>query len=658
LPRGAALACVLFAAWPAAHGQRLTLTLDDVAGNGFSARGIRVEVAARVSGKSAAVVEIGALQVGGEAWKNLKLACPALTLGARIACEDGVLTAGVKVPVRFQYTPRTRELDATLAPAPRERYRIQLQPGTKGADVRVTIEDGDLKRLAPWIPKEQPRLTGGTVSGNILYAGDGAIALNLAAGDVAFSDSAGLHAGEKIGVNLSASARPSAGGLAWQAALTWQAGEMFWQPLYLKAQGQQLVVTGEAGAKHIAVEHAVLRYPGMGEVEFSARYDTAAKTFTAGRATARALDAGALYETVLKPLLDGTSFSDLRVEGAMSADLRLGAGGLQGMDVNLSRLSFEDRAQRRFALFDVNGLVPWRAREATRATFSARGGEILKMPVGAFSATVDMNGLYFAMKALRVPLLDGRLEVNDFIAQASPDGWFWQFTGGAEGISMDRLTAALGAPVMHGELSLRLPMVRNVNAQLRVDGALSMKAFDGEIRAENLTLLDLFGKAPRVHADITMKHLDLGLVTRTYAFGNITGRIDGQVRGLELANWRPVKFDVKVASSHGAYPRKISQAAVQNISALGGAGAAAAIQRSFLRFFEQFGYERIGWGCKLAHGTCEMSGVEDKPQGYVIVKGGGIPAITVMGYNRQVSWDELLSRLQRVTQGNAKPVIQ
>jgi len=44
--------------------------------------------------------------------------------------------------------------------------------------------------------------------------------------------------------------------------------------------------------------------------------------------------------------------------------------------------------------------------------------------------------------------------------------------------------------------------------------------------------------------------------------------------------------------------------------------------------------------------------LEKTPQGYVIVKGGGLPAITVMGYNRNVGWRELLARLKRVTEGN------
>ena len=161
-----------------------------------------------------------------------------------------------------------------------------------------------------------------------------------------------------------------------------------------------------------------------------------------------------------------------------------------------------------------------------------------------------------------------------------------------------------------------------------------------------------------MQASLDMRNLDLDLLTRAFSFGNMQGRIDVTVKGLELSNWKPVTFDAAVRSSPGNYPRKISQRAVQNISALGGAGAAAAIQRSFLGFFEEFGYSRIGLSCVLRNSVCLMDGVEPAPNGYVIVKGGGIPAITVIGYNRSVSWDELIARLQRVTQGNAKPIVQ
>jgi hypothetical protein len=97
---------------------------------------------------------------------------------------------------------------------------------------------------------------------------------------------------------------------------------------------------------------------------------------------------------------------------------------------------------------------------------------------------------------------------------------------------------------------------------------------------------------------------------------------------------------------------------MQNISALGGAGAAAAIQRSFLRFFETFHYQQIAISCRLHKGVCEMGGVEESKSGYVLVKGSGIPSITVLGYNRNVGWKEVLARIQDIIKGNSKPVIK
>src|SRR5262249_22162691 len=141
----------------------------------------------------------------------------------------------------------------------------------------------------------------------------------------------------------------------------------------------------------------------------------------------------------------------------------------------------------------------------------------------------------------------------------------------------------------------------------------------------NIALADPFGKAPRLTADLDMKGLDLDLLTRTFSFGNMQGRVDAEVAGMELSSWRPVKFDVRVRSSPGDYPRKISQKAVENITALGGASAAAAIQRLFLRFFQQFDYEKLGWSCRLEKGVCRMGGIENTASGYVIVKGRRMP---------------------------------
>lgn len=634
--------------------QHLTLTLDDLTGAGFSAQSISV-----VYVGGAVAINLGAVSLGTQSWKNIKLNCAALQLErARIACDDGVLVAGDKIPLSFIYLPDKRTLDVALKPTKGETWQLSLRPGTRGNDLSVRIDGGAVQRVAAWLPPALPKFTAGSVNGVLSYSSEGQIAAKLAVSSAAFADTSGLHAGEKIDMSMQAQAQPVADQLRWNATLTWSAGEAFWQPVYLKAANQQLTAAGTMDAKRVGIERATLRYPGVGEVAFSGAYDLAANKILDARASAQSIAVAALYESILKPFLADSSFADLRTDGRISADLRMNGQGVQSVDVALDHVSLEDKTQHRFALFEANGTVPWRADAPTQAALTVKGGELLKMPIGAFAIPLNMNGMRFDLEQLRVPLLDGFVDVRNFAARADGKGSYWQFNGEVGGISMEKITAALGLPVMYGTLAATIPVVRQEQSTLRVDGALFLKVFDGSIEAKNLVLLDLLGKAPRVQADVRMQNLDLGLVTRTFSFGNITGRMDARISGLELVNWQPVKFDAQLASSAGDYPRKISQAAVQNISALGGAGAAAAIQRSMLRFFDEFGYDKLGWGCKLQNGVCEMSGVEDRPQGYVLVKGGGIPSITVLGYNRQVSWQELLDRIKRVTQGNVTPIIK
>jgi hypothetical protein len=383
----------------------------------------------------------------------------------------------------------------------------------------------------------------------------------------------------------------------------------------------------------------------------TAGFDRAAARLTAATVKSSNVDIATLYSKLLKPALQGTALADLRCDGHADIFLDVRDGALIAANAVFRRVSVEDLG-RRFALFGLSGTLPWHRVELRTAKLQVAGGEVLRVPFGAFELPLDTRGLRVRVRDAQIPVLDGKLAVSDFAASDERDTWRWRFTGGITPISMQQLTTALGLPVMHGTLSATIPTVSYDQSTIKVGGTLLFKVFDGAVTARDLALESPLGQAPRLTADVEMRGLDLELLTRTFSFGNITGRIDAEVKALELVNWQAVHFDARVASSAGEYPRRISQAAVQNISALGGAGAAAAIQRSFLRFFETFGYAALGWSCKLELGVCQMGGVENVPQGYVIVKGGGIPAITVLGYNRNVGWRELLERLKRVTEGN------
>lgn len=642
------------AAWP----QQVNLTLEDLEAPGFAAKALKASL--HGDAELGLLIEIGTVTIRGRSWRNVRISCPRLRLEpALIECADGVLDAGGKVPIAFAYAAKSRMLNIALNPAQGETWRLAARFGTNagGGDFRITVDGGRLDRLAPWLPPAVPKPGAGTLKGAIAFNATTGVTAQLAVEGLGFSDAGGLHAGEKINAGIEVHAEQRDAQWQWRANLAWTAGGVFWQPLYVTGVNQRLSAEGVYDTAQVRVRRGTLAWPGIGDLEIEAAWDQQAGKLIRAMVRSAQLRAAPLYAYILKPFLEPTVLGDLRTEGDIALVLQLEQDAVHALEVRFSRVSLEDRS-RRFALFDVNGVIPWRRDAATTADVEVQGGEILRLPFGAFRLPLRMRGTRLAIDRVDVPLLDGALTIKTFTTGEARDGWRWRFSGGIAPISVTRLTQSVGLPTMHGTLSAEIPQVIYRQSTLVIDGALVFKAFDGTIVAKALKLIDPFGKAPRAEADLDMRNLDLDLLTRTFSFGNITGRIDAQVAGLELANWQPVKFDARVASSAGEYPRRISQAAVQNISALGGAGAAAAIQRSFLRFFEQFGYEKLGLSCRLRNNVCEMDGVESAPQGYVIVKGGGIPAISVIGYNRHVNWQELIDRLKRIMQDNVRAIIE
>jgi hypothetical protein len=255
-------------------------------------------------------------------------------------------------------------------------------------------------------------------------------------------------------------------------------------------------------------------------------------------------------------------------------------------------------------------------------------------------------------------VLDGTLQAERFELEQLDSGPGLAFQGFLTPISMNLVSRALGWPELSGVLSGMIPRVSYEEGTLHVDGTLLIRVFDGRILVRELRLEDLLGPLPVLEAEIELWELDLETLTRTFSFGKITGKLEGRVDGLRLENWRPVSFDARFNTPEADRSRhRISQRAVDNISDLGGSGVSGAISRSFLQMFEEFGYSRLGISCKLKRGVCEMGGVEPAKQGYYLVKGGGMPRIDIVGFNRRTDWEVLVEKLVEISEGGT-PVIQ
>jgi hypothetical protein len=662
---------VIFSAYAA---PQVTLSLDDIHSPVFSAKAIQVSL----TGPQMSLLEVklGEVDVQGKIWRNLRFSCHTFQFSQDfISCDDGILRLpkSAAVPAAFHFSSLNKTLDLNLRTTSNEGnegWRLSARWGGAAWEGVLTVANGQIARIAELLPDIERKMLAsakGRVNGTAKVRGNAggpaAIEANFAVEGLAFSDVSGLHAGENISGEITAKAMRQAGRQRslweWQADVTWPQGEVFWQPLYFTGQGHHLHVNGNLDDNIIRLLKGNLVLAGIGEVDLSGVVDRSINTVRDLDLRADNLELSTLFSQVLKPFLANTSFTGLKAAGHAGIQLRYRNSASELLTLSLRDVSVEDERER-FAFRGVNANIPWQAQGVSVADISIQSSQLSRIPLGEFRVPLEINGQDLAIPRMTIPVLDGEFVLENFRASRQAQDWHWQFSGGLSPVSMQKLTEALKSRPMHGTLSGTIPKVSYTGNTLEMDGALLFKVFDGTVELRNMMVLDPMGRAPSLVADLAMRNLDLNLLTGVFSFGNMQGRVDVAVNGLELFDWKPIKFDASVMSSPGNYPRRISQAAVQNISSLGGSGAAAAIQRSFLHIFEEFGYSKIGWSCSLRNGICHMGGIESEhiPQGYVIVKGGGIPAITVIGYNRNVDWWELINRLQRITQKNVKPVFQ
>jgi hypothetical protein len=483
------------------------------------------------------------------------------------------------------------------------------------------------------------------------------IIANMRFKNAKYGDEAGLHAIEQFTGDLNINAKQQGEAWLWQTTVDWQKGEVFWQPFYVAEGGHKFTAKGRYENGLLSFDATRLTMAKVGELALEGQMRTSDFKLINLKADLPSLNLATAYPMLFKPLLEKTAFNNAEMEGKVSLKVDIQDSEVKTFDLLLNDVNVADNNQK-FAFYKLNANIPWSYDAPKNVNLSYESGELLDMPLGNTTIKAEVNRYAVTTPNIRLPILDGALNLSDVSAARVGEQWVWHLRAKIEPISMAELSTSLKLPRMEGLASAEIPLVTYNNGLVTTDGNIQLKLFNGVTTISQLTLQDPLGNTPQLNADIVMRNLDLGDLTRTFSFGAIEGKLDTDIANLQLQNWKPVNFDAAIKSSPGKYPKKISQRAVENISALGGAGAAAAVQRSVLRFFEEFNYEKIGLNCKLRNDICYMSGVESTAQGYVIVKGRGIPAITVMGYNQTVGWADLIGRLKRVTDSNSKPIIK
>lgn len=675
---------------------RTSLGMARIEGAGWSAEDLRLDVDLSTEPMSARLHIARVRLAGDEAGlESVDVDCRALDLdGGRMVCADAQI-AGVfgmlgrqAVQGRIRYDRGSGLLEAEVA-------GLAFEGGTANAAVRLaasgwqgeillsTVPLAELLRLAQRLGLEPPQLAlaAGRISGRLQMRGRAgrldALDAELDLQDIAAANDTGTVAVEAVSIALQGRVAIDRDGMQVEAGLEASAGQAYVEPVFvdLSAHPLRLGLHGEVDKGVLRLGRFDLNHDGV--LEASGQAEVVIETGPRlGKLDLEIDDAffPQSYTTYLQPFLLGTSLQSLETAGRASARVRVIDSSLAQFEVLLDSLSLEDR-EAGLGLDGLRGNVHWRAAalagnveaESEQAEPASRldwtGGRLYGLELGAAGIAFSAADRDFRLlEATRIPLIDGAVAIErlraDNVGEAD---MAFTLDAEVEPLSVRELCRAFGWPEFGGRLAGKISRLRMREGVVTLGTNLEAEVFDGRIRLRDLRLEDPLGNWPRFLASIDIERLDLEQLTSAFSFGRITGRLSGRIDGLSLFNWTPVAFDAHLETPPDDRSRhRISQRAVENIGSLGGssAGVSAALSSGFLRFFDDFNYDRLGISCRLANEICYMDGIEPaENNGYYLVKGSGLPRIDVIGNTHRVDWPRLVAQLKAIIESEG-PVVE
>jgi hypothetical protein len=691
----------------------LTLQLGSIAGTGWQAEEVAVQWQWLNEKKMALTLEIATLTLPTlkKPLQKLRVQCSQTEYSTeQIACPRAKLQLGGEVldkpafELSFTYLVKQQSLDLRINEIAVAGGKVtsQVKSVPAGWQAYMQLNGVDFEKILNTLGTfmELPGFSlGGSGTLKVTLSGQTSLAqVNLEgeATGLKYSNSAGSQSGENLGVQIAVKAsqsppsplseseskkmptvdnkgkkvaankgenkvatKPAESQGQWQVAggLTVKRGEVYSDPIYINVSDQPVTVAVDCSwqSHWLNIHSFAYSHPTVGTLQgfgsFAIGEEFAVKTLTLQLSQSSLKQ---FYSRYLQSWLgDNQEFS-----GTMDGRLEWDQDNRQ-WQANLHEVNIEDK-NKKFGVKGINGLLQWHSQRTDLPSQLHWSSAYLlsTLKLGASDLQVSYSGNRLKLLApWSQPILDGAVSIEKFnLENLGKEDMLWELRGTLHPIAMQTLSTALGGPALNGQLSGEIPPILYKNKQLNLKGDLRMRVFEGDVVVHALSIL--FGSVPELTAAVEVNKINLKTLTKVTEFGEIQGHLSGYVRQLHLVNWQPVSFDAYFATPEdNALPRKISQTAVNNLSKIGGGGVVNALSQGVLQFFENFSYERIGWGCFLQQGICQMRGAESTANGYYIVKGGGLPPrIDVIGYNQKVDWEELLNRLKRVSHIKAPQV--
>jgi hypothetical protein len=359
----------------------------------------------------------------------------------------------------------------------------------------------------------------------------------------------------------------------------------------------------------------------------------------------------AAYDRYGQPWLDSAVAPNLHIAGQLDGHVDYAADTWHSFAFHTEGMDMADGAGQ-WQANGLHGSMDWSAQgDKSPTAFGWNQLLLRRVALGAAqSHWRSHNGSLSLQSPLAIPVFKGQVNVTALEWRpAAGKAQRLNLSANVAGVDVPTLNQTFGWTPFAGTLDGTISSLQWTGERYAIDGALTFKAFNGTAVLSHFAVQQPLSDSPLLSGDLALHQLDLAALTDTFNFGNITGRLDGSIDGLQLVGGSPVAFKASLLAGDGG---RISLKAANNLSIVTGGTAASGLQGAVLKLFKTFNYKRIGIHGSLQGGMCTLGGLDGDANGYTIVEGTGLPFVHVVGEQNKIDWPTLVHRLKAASQAS------
>ncbi len=460
-------------------------------------------------------------------------------------------------------------------------------------------------------------------------------------------------------------------GLSFSASLDIGHGESLWKSVYIAWDKHPLRLTAagryETASGAIDGLTARILLPEVGSIDVTGSAKIG-PTPALDLATEARLSLGPLYSLYTQAGV--SEEARMKLEGTLGATLSVRKTGdtlSVGGRVKLAGMNVERPLAKSFLLgitadlpilYDSGAAAPAAPvsplPEEGRIHIGEFQNPFLALKPVDISVRAGANAL--AIEPLSLELFGGRLELGATTFRLDPASGSFHGVGSLALRDIDVSKFPIQSPQfkLTGKVQADFPKLDIGSDKIAIVGRGEASIFGGKVVLRDLAVSEPFTPGRSISLDVDLVDLDMKKLTDEVPFGEVTGIVNGEIRGLVISYGQPERFNFRLESvPRKGVPQTFSLKAVDNLTVISsGQQASGGTSRFWMSFIRGFRYRKLGIVSTLRNDTFTLNGTIHEGGTEYLVKKPALFGISVVNRDpsKSISFKEMTSRLKRVGQ--------